>query len=311
MVDVALAGSGAGNSTATLDGLSTELASGLLGEARSHAGISPELADVTLTIDALGISGAIIARQVTLAVLPAEEQDAPLEPEVYAPSGDRFGDAVIISGSNGEVVLTFTGANMEAGETAPAGVTKTLWLIWEADDADNPRVIFNTGVASIDIGTAPTVDALTSVWSGEGSVAAYPDALGIYRIQLGWRPGDVEEFKLVWESEDPPSYDEFLTPFELSGDLDRATLSTRFATLQVGEPVPAGTDTTVWARWEPETAGEATIEATDSALVIRVFEDSVTIGSLVLVASGTGLVTFTADAVPYLVQICDLTEPGT
>lgn len=242
---------------------------------------------------------------------PVQEVDAPKDLGVYVPSGDRFGDAIIITGSNGTLDLTFTAAGTEAGEPLPAGVSKTVWLIWLSDEQDNPRVLFDTGDASIAIGSdSATVAGFSSTWSGEGGLAAYPDALSIYRVQLGWRTGDPTDITITWESDDPPFYDEFSTPYELTGDEDRANLSTEFCTIQTSESVPVGTFTTAWSRWAPVTAGDATIETSDPALIIRVYEDGVDISSLTFVASGTGSVSFTASVAPYLIQVCDTEEPG-
>ncbi len=239
-----------------------------------------------------------------------EERDAPLEPEIAFPSGDSFGDPIIISDSNGEMPVTFAGGTTETSEPLPTGVTKTVWLRWDTGPEDNPRVVFNSGLASIQIGTGSTVAGFTSLWSGEGSVAAYPDADSSYMVQVGWRTGDPDEVVLEWSSEDAPYYDEFATPYEMEGNMDRATLSTDFCTTQPSEPLPAGTETTAWSRWTPDTAGDAVIETSDPNIIINVYEDSDDITSLTLVVTGVGNVQFTASDTPYLVQLCDTTEPG-
>jgi hypothetical protein len=259
---------------------------------------------------ARAVSNAIVSKRVALTALIADERDAPVEPGIASPKGDRFGDPIVISGSNGEITIDFTGAGVEAGEPVASGVTETVWLYWETDEQDQPRVLFESGVANVRVGTATQVTDFTPIWSGDGSLAAYPQALSFYYIQIGWRPGDPTEFTLVWESEEPPYYDDFATPAELSGDEDRFNMSTDFCTIEASEPVAAGTFKTAWAKWEPETPGQAVISASDPTLTVRVYEDGPDLTALTLITSGVGSATFTAAAQVYLIQICDTTAPG-
>lgn len=240
-----------------------------------------------------------------------QERDAPLAPGIAIPTGDNFSDQIIISNDNGEMPITFAGGTTETGEPLPTGVTKTVWLRWETGPEDQPRVVFHSGVASIQIGTGTTVAGFTPLWSGEGSVAAYPEADSTYIVQVGWRTGDPDDVVIEWTSNDPPFYDEFATPYELSGNLDRANLSTDFCTTQPSEPLPAGTETTAWSRWTPDTAGDAIIETTDANIIINVYHEEDDITALSLVATGVGNVQFVASETSYLVQLCDTTEPGT
>lgn len=241
---------------------------------------------------------------VVLSFTPAVEVDSPVELEPVLPGGDNFNDAISISGFNGMATFSFSGKTTETGEPLPTGVTKTIWLKWTTDALIGRRVLFHAGDAAVYI--RPDF-ASAALWSGEGDIAAYPDQLTTYYVQLGWRTGDPNVFTLTWESDDPPYYDAFETPQLLSGEFSRTSMTTAFATTQAGEPLPGGATATVWAQWTPSVTRNVSL-TTGFGLTIRVFTGS-TLGGLSLVASGTDTLTFVAaSGTTYHIQIVDTTD---
>lgn len=236
---------------------------------------------------------------------PIELDSVELSPPPQ-PSGS-YAQKLNISGSTGDAYVDFTNADLEAGPTYPAGVTKAVWLIWTPGD-QAAVTQFNAGEASIQL--APYVEgALASEYTptitGEGTVTVYADETTQWLIQLGWRVGDEPTPLLTWVGGDPPYYDNFETPYDLA--IDAVGLTTNLAGVQVGEPLPPGADASVWVRWVADIDGATRVKTSDPALDITVYENGAVLGSLVEVATGVGLATFTAIALDtYLFQIVEV-----
>ncbi|MGH7184654.1 MAG: carboxypeptidase regulatory-like domain-containing protein, partial [Pseudomonadota bacterium] len=184
------------------------------------------------------------------------------------PGNDLFADAQSLVGASGSVPGSNLAAFKEAGEPNHAGEPggASVWYRWQAP-VSGP-VTFSTAGSSLNtllaIHTGVSVNALTPVASGKGTVTFNATGGVMYRIAVDGQPDEIRnrivrlgDFTLHWASASRPANDNFVNAQPLIGVAGSVTGSNERATEQTGEPNhgPLAAGASIWYRWTAPASG--------------------------------------------------------
>jgi hypothetical protein len=239
---------------------------------------------------------------------------------VDPPPGDRFADAVVLTGTDVRTTATSRGASKEVSEPEHAAKVggSSIWWRWTAP-ADY-KVSLTTAGSAFDtvlaVYTGAGVDALTPVASNDNSSAftetstlAFNATAGtVYHIAVDDLDGIGGAVSLSLTASTPPPNDDFASALPLQGAAVTTTGTNRGATRQSGEPSHAGTSgsVSVWWQWSTPISARVSLTTAGSDIdtLLGVYRGA-EINALTTVASnddgglggeGSSAVTFTATA---------------
>ena len=184
------------------------------------------------------------------------------------PSNDHFA-GVTISGPDGTVPGTNTGATGQPGEPNIAGraADMSVWYSWVAPESGPTS--FNLRDANFDtllgVFTGNSLSSLVSVASNDdfngttrSRVTFHATANTWYRIAVDGYGADHGAFGLQW-AQNSPANDNFASPRVLSGPTGVGHTESPRSTGEPGEPSHWGIpDRTVWYSWTAPESGTAT-----------------------------------------------------
>jgi hypothetical protein len=202
-----------------------------------------------------------------------------LSPAVhFPPPNDRFANAAIISGMNGNAGGSNIAATRQAGEPDHAGNAggASVWYRWTAPITANATFVTSGSDFDTLLGvyTGTSVNALTSIASSDNvsnndltSSATFSAIAGTtYLVAVDGANLSQGHIKLGWSTVVPPSNDNFASPQLVSGDSGSVTGNNALASKETGEPDHAGNigGHSLWYNWSSPTAGSVTFNTAGS-----------------------------------------------
>jgi hypothetical protein len=207
-------------------------------------------------------------KEYRLAVIDAERFTLEIRP-AQRPANDDFANRKSISGLHvwfGGDAKDATGEPAEPLFQGYYPARHSIWFSWTAPTNGSYLLrTTNSGQPILSVYTGDTLDALTSVASGQNyfgieltaragityQIAVEPSSY-LYQTQLG--------FELRYQP--PPRNDNFANRLRLKGTLVSITASNVGATLESGEPLnsPNTSGQTVWWTWRAPRTGQASFE---------------------------------------------------
>ncbi len=234
------------------------------------------------------------------------------------PANDNFADADVVATlpftDSGDLATT----TIEPGEPPSfcvPGATRSAWYTFTpaasgAVEVDLTGSDFGVAVAAFQ-SSGGGLGGLTFVGCGNASPGARlvvsTTAATTYYLQVSEFGFGGTHLELRMATVSPPANDAFADATPLSGTPTNATVDLTAATLEAGEPTPAGITTSAWYAFTTEVSGTVLVRSfSDPATQITVYTGS-SLGGLTQVATGSGPfppITFPAIAgTTYYVQV--------
>lgn len=233
------------------------------------------------------------------------------------PFNDDFSERAVLSGQNVRVRSSNTGATLETGEPAHAGISSASSLWWEWTAPVSGTTVLSTSGSGFNtllgVYTGTSVSGLTTVASNDdastsdtASKLSFTAAAGVsYKVAVASKGSSTGLIDLTIAM--LPANDSFANAVQLSGVSPKVDGNNTNATKETGEPTLLGSSggCSVWYRWTaPATKQyQASVYSSDFDPLLAVYTGS-SVSSLTLVgandnangsSSTTGsLVTFTA-----------------
>jgi hypothetical protein len=180
---------------------------------------------------------------------------------------DDFADALVLSGSSGEVAGTTKQATLETAEPMHSGRTGaggSAWWRWTAPQTGWVEFSVGTDHVFLSIYQGDDLLSLVAVTSREKIVRFLAGAGEEYRIAVSeeWKSSNGHDLGLRFgAAQAPPANDEFSAAEAVAGDGGEVAGTLTGASAGTGDPVVGWQDggPTVWYRWAPSEQGPAAV----------------------------------------------------
>jgi hypothetical protein len=218
------------------------------------------------------------------------------------PANDDFARRAGVTGLAPTWTTSNLGATAEPGEPAHAGVpaAASVWWSWTSPATAVAQLtvtqgdyVTSWGPPGIAIYVGDSLTGLTPIavnrlGEDRSSILTIPVETGVtYHMALDSAPNESGTFRLQLSLSSPPANDAFARRIMLLGSQAQATAVNVGASIEAGEPNPAGpyADATLWWSWTAPASGWTTIDTAGSSFDTRLalYQGS-TLGGLSLVA---------------------------